>query len=241
MLRNRILGAMVFVAIGVASGQVLGMALGLQNPRPMFQIGGQVTSSETGEPIGGAVVIYEYFSQANRRYELSYAETDSNGYFLIQNLEKAAVYMRAKAPGYGTTVALVITHPVIPTEVAMQLDTAATVNGTVLDPRGQPVIGAMIRAEYLDKLSSRLARDPTTLEEVRALGLRTIMSEEMMQGEMVGAGEGAVPGIFSLSIEPWRPFRIICAHDALGEVEGELMQLEPGEQIADYTVQFPVQ
>jgi hypothetical protein len=230
--------------LAIVCGLVITLSLDLlahgnqsQRQQAPYQIGGRLFDESTRERIPAGKVSIIYFVDGLER---RHVQVDGEGSFLIRDLPYSAVYMIAKAPGYGRAVAFVIADPRFVQEVEFLLPRAASVEGLVLDRERFPVNRARVAVEYQDRLRDRLSEVPELVARAENEGLKLVTQEARRQSggrPLTGVGRDSQEGGFLLSdIDPRRPFKLVCEHDVLGEIESEVMVLQPGENLKGYVL-----
>ncbi len=98
-----------------------------------------VVQDRQGAPIPGATV-RAFTRSASLPAE---AESDEAGAFVLAGLKPGTLELSAHAPGYASTRQPVVVGT---EDLVIALDAGGTVTGAVVDGKGQPVSGAMVRA-----------------------------------------------------------------------------------------------
>lgn len=228
---------MVFVALLAASSAVGRSSWGAQVGQAPYQVGGLLVDEDWGPPIRGGEVGLTYYAENLKRRTV---KADDQGSFIIQHLPLAAVFMIAKAPGYGQAVAFVVADPQLVEEVHFVLPRSGEINGFVVESDGTPVHRARVAVEYQDRLRRRLGEFSDAIARAEALGLRIVTGEPRKHtGGRPGTGVGrdSRPGGFRISgIDPRRPFKVVSEHEVLGVLESDVVTLAPGQVVTNLTL-----
>ncbi|WP_169907692.1 carboxypeptidase regulatory-like domain-containing protein [Priestia abyssalis] len=137
-----------FVGVVLNPGQDLtGVNLSLE--ASPGSINGQITSSQTGAPIGGATVVVR---DAVTQTILAAATTTIFGNYTINNLPLGPVTVTASGAGFGSTTigALITSNQTTTADIALSPNRGA-ISGTVLDTDGNPVTGNNIQVQIFNE------------------------------------------------------------------------------------------
>ena len=133
-------------------------------PKGTHTLIGRVLDAGTGAPVAGAVVTIQGFFDASgqavpgvpRTREVQEASlprnsmTNGDGYFVFRDLPSARYAISALAFGYVSNLypmhVVEVHDSSKPADVVLRLAKYAAITGTVVDERGEPIVGAQVNA-----------------------------------------------------------------------------------------------
>jgi hypothetical protein len=195
------------------------------------QVSGVLRDASTGEPVGGGTVAFAYGGPGGF-VQSGISADDETGTFVISDLPRCALYLVARAPGFGQAVAFLIADPSLPQEIDFRMVRSGSIEGAVVDGLGAPIGGAVVSVSYQDQLKDRLAEVSDVVERARLEGLKIVTfdaSEHRGGHPSTSAGEGKGVGEFRIQdVDADRPFRLVARHPEHGDVTSDVLTLQPG-------------
>ena len=121
------------------------------------------------------------------RFEQTFEHPD--GRFSLTGLVSGPWRLQARAEGFAASAPLELILPADAGDVTIELDPAATVTGTVVDPMGEPIAGAMVTI---------LAQSDRAMSQITGeLDLPETRSDATGTFELIGLGPGTKPLVAS--------------------------------------------
>lgn len=177
-------------------------------------IEGQVVRAGSGEP----VTAYRLSTNADGRY--AEAVNDPEGRFRIEESDQAQTTLHVTAAGFAPAKTVVERPegPETAVQVTIRLETACSVEGTVVDWDGDPVAGTVI---YLDGLGNRDAYD-SNREDARAKADGTFRLESLAPGahRLYAVHPDFAFAWAEVDVRPGRPATVTIPLARGGNIEG---------------------
>ena len=122
--------------------------------KPGGTIRGSIRSSETGQPIGDALIVLDT-SAITRSF--------ADGSFRLEPVPFGERIIKVRKPGFGDRhVTLNVSEKTFSQELDVELDDGWQIVGTIVDEAGRPVEGAQVGDHYSGKVIHCLMRDVLT-------------------------------------------------------------------------------
>ncbi len=195
-----------------------------------WALSGRVVDARTGQPIGGASVnvatgVLGVYSRA--------IESDTDGRFAVPGLVGEDPNLYVEAEGYVPS-GPVATSSEAP-DIEVRLEPGATLEGWVVDARGQPIEGAVVRAYggAHTRLGSPFAPDSLG---VTAGPVPAISAAGSWQLAFVSQVSTKGDGSFRLSRLRSGPYTAIATHEAYAPGESEEVEVRPGATISEVQI-----
>jgi len=194
-----------------------------------WALSGQVVDAQTSQPIRGASIniatgILGVYSRA--------VESDSEGRFALSGIvgDDPSLYVEAEGYVPSGPLATSSNEP----EIDVRLEPGATLEGWVVDGRGQPIQGAVVRAYGGAEAGpgSPFAPDSlgVTAGPVPAI---SAVSRQLAFVDQVSTG---IDGAFRLSRLRSGPYTAIATHEAYAPGESGEIQMRPGATVSEIQI-----
>ena len=195
-----------------------------------WTLSGQVINARSGRPISGASVnvatgILGVYSRA--------VESDAQGRFAVSGIVSDDPNLYVEADGYVPSGPLAAS-PDEP-DIDVRLEPGATIEGWVVDDRGRPIQGAVVRA-YGGAEAGPAAPVGSDSLGVTAGPVPPISTSGTRQLAFVEQVSTGADGGFRLSGLRSGPYSAIGAHEAYAPGESREIQVRPGATISDVRI-----
>ncbi|MDH3625228.1 MAG: carboxypeptidase-like regulatory domain-containing protein [Myxococcales bacterium] len=195
-----------------------------------WELSGQVVDARTGRPIRGARVnVATGILGAHSRA----VESDAQGRYALSGIVGDKPNLYVEADGYVPSGPLAASDDEPGLDV--RLEPAATVEGWVVDGRGQPIQGAIVRAYGGAGTNPGSAVAPDSLG-VTAGPVPAISAAGSRQLAFVDHVSTGADGAFRLSKLRSGPYTAIATHDSYAPGESEEIQVRPGATVSEVQI-----
>lgn len=117
---------------------------------PPAGVRGMIRDSRTGKGIREALIKFVYIAQDGVSRAVGEVRSDEDGFFAHEGLESGRARLTVSASKYRSRVLELMTSPSEGETVRIDLDSAPSLVGTVLDETGRRVPGAILQADFPD-------------------------------------------------------------------------------------------
>lgn len=186
---------------------------------------GRVIDAPSGRPLGDAEIS---IASGVLGLHMRRTRSHSSGTFEVAGIVGDEISLYAEAEGY--VAAGPLRHSAMDPPLILGLERGATIEGHILDARGQPIEGVLVRAfgdEQPPGAAPSITRDSLSVTSGAVPPISAAGSGALAFALQV---ESSIDGAFRLRNLRPGPYTITASHDALATTESERIRVGPGAQ-----------